>query len=81
MSDLISRQAAIDLIQSAGKIGKQTCIGILKLMPPAQPLTAYVISDEDGNIKCSNCGSSQCWGNYCMDCGADMRGEEDVKVR
>jgi len=37
-----------------------------------EPVTAYVISDEDGNIKCSNCGSSECWGNYCMNCGAKM---------
>ena len=44
----------------------------LKNMPSAQPLTAYVISDEDGNIKCSNCGSFECWGNYCMNCGAKM---------
>ena len=35
--DAISRQMAIDSIQHAGKIGKQTCIGILKRMPSAQP--------------------------------------------
>ena len=34
---------------------------------------AHIIKDEDGNIKCSNCGSPECWGNYCMNCGADMR--------
>lgn len=33
---------------------------------------AYILTDEDGNIKCSNCGSSECWGNYCMNCGAKM---------
>lgn len=34
---------------------------------------AYVIKDDDGNIHCSNCGSNECWGNYCMNCGAKMR--------
>lgn len=48
-----------------------------KRLPSSQPLTAYVISDEDGNIKCSNCGSFECWGNYCMNCGAKMRGENN----
>lgn len=38
-----------------------------------QPKIAYVISDEDGNIKCSNCGSHDCWGNYCSECGANMQ--------
>ena len=31
-----------------------------------------ILSDEDGNIECSNCGSPECWGNYCMNCGAKM---------
>lgn len=38
-----------------------------------QPKIAHVISDEDGNIKCSNCGSHDCWGNYCSECGANMQ--------
>jgi len=37
VGDTISRQAAIDSIQYAGKIGKQTCISILKRLPSAQP--------------------------------------------
>jgi hypothetical protein len=36
-SDTIYRQAAIDSIQYAGKIGKLTCIDILKRLPPVQP--------------------------------------------
>lgn len=35
--DTISRQMAIDSIQYAGKIGKLTCIDILKRLPSAQP--------------------------------------------
>lgn len=38
---------------------------------------AYMLTDEDGNIECSNCGSSECWGNYCMNCGARMDGGEE----
>lgn len=33
---------------------------------------AYVIIDEDGNTECSNCGSSNCFDNYCGNCGARM---------
>ena len=44
---------------------------------------ANVLVDEDGNIKCSNCGNSECWGNYCMNCGAKMekRGRINEKRR
>lgn len=34
--------------------------------------TADMLVDEDGNIECSNCGSPECWGNFCMNCGAKM---------
>ena len=86
MDDLISRQRAIDaMAELQGRAStKAELKGIskawkmIKQLPPAQPLTAYVISDEDGNIKCSNCGSFECWGNFCMDCGAKMRGENDA---
>jgi DNA-directed RNA polymerase subunit RPC12/RpoP len=72
MSDLISRQAAIEaVIKRDANCGVDSA-EVLKALPSAQPLTAYVIRDEDGNIKCSNCGSHECWGNYCMNCGAQM---------
>lgn len=45
MSDYISRQAAIDSIQYAGKIGKQTCIGILKRMPSADVVSREAVID------------------------------------
>ena len=73
-NDLISRQDAIDAIFGRSH---EIIKARLRNLPPAQPLTAYVISDEDGNIKCSNCGSFECWGNYCMNCGAKMRGKQD----
>ena len=31
------------------------------------------VSDEDGNLKCSECGQSGIGDNYCEHCGADMR--------
>ena len=84
MSDLIDRKAAIDALNDEyhGMISDESMkiyqiINWLSELPSAQPLTAYAISDEDGNIKCSNCGSFECWGNFCMDCGAKMRGEQD----
>lgn len=35
-------------------------------------IRADMLVDEDGNIECSNCGSPECWGNFCMNCGAKM---------
>lgn len=40
----------------------------------AEPKHAYVIVDEDGNMECSNCGSSNCFDNYCGNCGAKLVG-------
>lgn len=81
MSELIYKQDAITELVFNEETKDIKCedmkkvLNVLKKMPSAQPLTAYVVTDEDGNIKCSNCGSFECWGNYCMDCGADMRGD------
>ena len=40
----------------------------------SEPKHAYVIVDEDGNMECSNCSSSNCFDNYCGHCGAKMDG-------
>ena len=80
MADLIERQAAIEAALDAiyyDEYWTEQVERAIGALPSAQPLTAYVISDEDGNIKCSNCGSFECWGNYCMDCGAKMDGVKD----
>lgn len=63
MDDMISRRAAIDSIQYAGKIGKQTCIDILKRLPSAQPpkeipkrvLWSGWKGCRDTRYKCPNC--------------------------
>lgn len=46
----------------------------------AVPKHAYVIVDEDGNMECSNCGSSNCFDNYCGHCGAKLIGERKDEV-
>lgn len=49
----------------------------LSLVPTAsvELKHAHVIIDEDGNMWCSNCGSSNCFDNYCGYCGAKLIGE------
>lgn len=42
---------------------------------------AYVIVDEDGNMECSNCGSSNCFDNYCGNCGAKLIGTRRDEVK
>ena len=41
----------------------------------AEPKHAYAIVDEDGNMKCSNGESGNCFDNYCGHCGAKLIGE------
>ena len=49
---------------------------IIDLQPTveAEPKHAYVIVDEDGNMECSNCGSGNCFDDYCGHCGAKLIG-------
>ena len=46
-----------------------------------EPKQAYVIVDEDGNMECSNCGSSFCFDNYCAHCGAKLMGERKAEAK
>ena len=66
--DAISRQAAIDSIQYAGKIGKQTCIDILKRMPSVQP---EIIRCRDckhyKDNECTNVFWGMCESDYCSE--------------
>jgi len=93
MSDLISRQAAIEVLRNRwlktrnyegiGEDIAEECEIYLKTLPSAQPerKTGRWI---DGSIPtyaaCSECGYQERYAdenNYCPHCGADMRGEQD----
>ena len=78
MKDVIYRQDAIDSIQYAGKIGKLTCIDILKRLPSANHTGKWIGSYTP--YVCDQCGKhSDSKTNFCWNCGADMKdnGNED----
>lgn len=91
MSDLIDRQAAIRWVKTeCNPYGKPTLdfesgkkvIEHLEQMPSAQQRkTGQWIKRKKGAIgyNCSCCGKSDISNHfdYCPNCGADMRGEED----
>lgn len=72
--DAISREAVLSFLSD--EHGPEMISLFIKELPSVnpEPKTGKVITDEDGNIQCSECGSSECWGNYCMNCGAKMEG-------
>ena len=93
MTDLISRQAAIDALER-GAWGKEWDKTLAKAMiesvPSAQPERKkgfwYALEKGDkgysaGDFKCSVCGEpNRCYvpkPHFCPSCGADMRGEND----
>lgn len=76
MSELISRQAAIDEIRKCRFV--VDAIEKIRGLPSAQPKTGeWVEEDEHGDLWiCDQCGfASEHRDNYCPNCGADMRGE------
>ena len=92
MDDLISRQAAIDALTALEEpaptarhlIAIYDCEDTIKALPSAQPerKKGKWIYDGDCYI-CNQCMSAFGWwadsqtSNYCPNCGADMRGEQD----
>ena len=87
MSDLISRQDAIDLLScftQTDTLGN-TPLQIVENLPSAQPECKTGRWLKDGEIddvlfyRCSECGSSEPIRGYkfCPNCGADMRGDQD----
>lgn len=58
----------------AEQIYRYLCDGV-EDCEEAEPKHAYAIVDEDGNMKCSNCESGNCFDNYCGHCGAKLIGE------
>ena len=111
MSDLISRQAAIDALDvlcqehrykipgksetyseynEAWQDALDRAEGLIFNLPSAQPerikgrwTKAY--DGYDGHVKCVQCFKTYDWDtqaqyyNFCPNCGADMRGEQDGK--
>jgi Zn finger protein HypA/HybF involved in hydrogenase expression len=92
MSNLIDRQAAIAAIDKEQKeIGVSDvsamyayskCKAIIKQLPPAQPKRGKWVY-QMGKIKCDQCLRAirridhDGLLNFCPNCGADMRGEQD----
>ena len=82
MSDLIDRQAAIDAIFGRSHEIIKMRIGNLPSAQPEQKKgkwEIYVISMFDGvGCRCSECGFEGVpYWDFCPNCGADMRGEQD----
>ena len=86
MNDLISRQQAIDALCNDYCSGHQDCkyypncenLKSIEQLPSAKPerKKGKWLVDEDGNIECPFCGNTCGFGNYCNECGADLRGEK-----
>ena len=85
MNDLISRQAAIDATwfepSYTDPLNVLTEVrDRLKALPSAQPERKkgrWI--DMDDHVMCSCCGATHYGSdkNFCPNCGADMRGEQD----
>ena len=88
MNDFISRQAAIDALEQAKEqyFDRRVIIGkmqdVVSNLPSAQPERKKgEWSDGYRWQRCSLCKQTgkKSW-NYCPNCGADMRGEQDDSV-
>jgi rubrerythrin len=91
MSDLISRQEAIDAIEITpfDDYGDyMRARELIEKLPFAKPVRygkwmEIIEVNELGEpyqsgVYCSECGHTDCYEpNYCPDCGADMRGESE----
>lgn len=89
--DLISRQAAIDVLSQYPFEKVVNCISILEELPSAQPErnkgewlewwpgeAALIMTGEEMLWMCSVCEAKFTERkNFCPNCGADMRGEKD----
>ena len=82
MSDLISRQAAIEVVQNRHMMlskEKVLLINDLEKLPSAQPKRGKWIVDKYGITICSECRKPRRDNRidhigWCNGCGADMRG-------
>ena len=94
MSDYISREEAINAFCIATADGDKAdwCVGVIQSIPAANVRevvkAVWEWNDNNGYYYCGNCtavspredqdGEYIDCPNYCPNCGADMRGEEDV---
>lgn len=85
MTDLISRQTAVDALGDAHFKNYGNAILVIKDLPSAYPKKGKLIKHgaEEGYLNpvytCSECGEylGRCISiNFCSNCGANMRGEE-----
>ena len=85
MSDLISRQNAIDAWDKLSKRGRMEFDQVLMTLPSAEPkVWRWIFNPKDAIElmftlpKCSVCDfESADGGNFCSNCGAKMRGKEE----
>ena len=83
MSDLISRQCAIDCVRWGDSV--TNVIDRIKALPSAdRPMGRWIFNPKDAielmftKPKCSECGfESADGGNFCSNCGAKMEGGEE----
>ena len=78
MSDLIKREDAIKEINNAYSLWNAE--SLIRRIPSAdRPKGEWIeINIKDYKAKCSNCRTwSVVMGNFCPECGADMRGADN----
>ena len=77
MSDLISRQAAVDALGDAHFKNYGNAILVIKDLPSAEPKRGKWAVYENLMCVCSECGYETFLGSrYCPNCGADMMESE-----
>ena len=86
MSDLVDRQGAMKQFCNQCKGQNEPCehhktcktMKVLRRIPSAEPNTGHWSCDVNAIYHCSECGCETTWDyNFCPDCGADMRGEQE----
>lgn len=87
VGNMIYRRQAIDEVQHIGRLASladgdsvirvSAVKHVLHNLPSAQTerKKGKWLVDEDGNMECPFCGNTCGFGNYCNECGADLRGE------
>ena len=85
--DTIKRSDAIKAVSKVDDYGdgigfevRSHCLVELELVPSADRPQGEWVSNHDGSWDCSECGLRvliYAKGNFCPNCGADMRGEKD----